>query len=298
MGEGVHGPFPLGVKYLADNFSASYAQSATTLVMRRAKQSVGGGNDSALLICDPIFSSSDPRAEKVMIPETLKEGEKDMELKKMGAISDWGAMGVAGLKDKSKTGIFHGEELFPRLEKTRQLVETAGSLFGSENITALCGADASEQRIMGTDMKGFSFVIFATHGILDNTVPWIKEPALVLTQVGNNPPYDGFLTMSEIMNMKIPARLVLLLACRTGVGENVSGEGVMGLGRAFQYAGCSNTVMSLWSVNEDATVVLAAEMLKNVNNGVEPKLALKMAKDKMRRDGWEHPFYWSAFVIY
>ncbi len=148
------------------------------------------------------------------------------------------------------------------------------------------------------NLTGFSYIIFATHGILDNTVPWIREPALVLSQVGNKPPYDGFLTMSEIMGMKIPAKLALLLACRTGIGESVSGEGVMGLGRAFQFAGCGNTVMSLWLVNEDATVVLTTEMLKNLKGGMEPKLALKAAKDKMRRDGWEHPFYWSAFVIY
>jgi CHAT domain-containing protein len=288
----------LGVKYLADQYLVSYSQSATTLAMRRAKPPSNTGAGSVLLVCDPVFSSSDPRAEKMPVLKTDGGEEDGLSLKKMGALQEWGAMGVSGTKEKGQPALFRAEELFPRLEKTRGIALTASSLFGEKKTVVLSGADANEQKITGTDLTGFKYVIFATHGILDNTVPWIREPALVLNQQGNKPPYDGFLTMTEILKLKIPAELVLLLACRTGIGENVTGEGVMGLGRAFQFAGCGGTVMSLWSVSEDATVALTGEMLKNLNDGMGPDKALKAAKDTIRRNGWEHPFYWSAFVIY
>jgi len=103
--------------------------------------------------------------------------------------------------------------------------------------------------------------------------------------------------MTEVMGLKMGGEVVALTACETGVGKDVSGEGVMGMGRAFQYAGCGNVLMSLWSVAEDATVSLSNAFFRNLKEGKAPKEALRLARTEIRKNGYEHPFYWSGFIL-
>ena len=71
------------------------------------------------------------------------------------------------------------------------------------------------------------------------------------TQQGK--PQDGFLRANDIYNLKLPAELVVLSACQTGLGKEIKGEGLVGLTRGFMYAGAARVVVSLWSVNDKAT---------------------------------------------
>ena len=83
----------------------------------------------------------------------------------------------------------------------------------------------------------YGSVVFATHGVMGNKVPGVMEPFLALTMVP--PGTDGFLKMSDILSLKMNADVVALTACQSGLGKELSGEGVMSMGRAFQYAGPS-----------------------------------------------------------
>jgi CHAT domain-containing protein len=174
------------------------------------------------------------------------------------------------------------------------------NMFGAKS-TVLIGPDAKEEEVIKLPLEKYRYkyryITFGTHGILDNTVPYIKEPALVLSQIGNSEGYDGFLTMSEVMGLKMKSDVVALTACETGVGKNVSGEGVMGMGRAFQYAGAGNVLMSLWSVDESAAVELTKSFLSYLKDGHNAKEALSLARKEIRNNGYEHPFYWSAFIL-
>jgi len=302
IGEGKYGPFPLGIGYLGDKFHVTYAQSATSLSLLRSLKKKESAEQMALAVCDPIFSDKDKRAGKLTKREDMEKTEQvtgDLLAKtRFEALSSWKTMGVAGIKEKGETGKQTTEEteLFPRLEKTREIANGIKNLF-SGKATVLIDHQANEQEVMQVPFTKYKYITFATHGILDKTVPYIQEPALVLDQVGNSEEYDGFLTMSEVMGLKMPAEVVALTACETGVGKNVSGEGVMGMGRAFQFAGAGNILMSLWSVAEDSTVSLSNAFFKNLKQGKEPKKALWLARDEIRKKGYEHPFYWSAFIL-
>ena len=99
---------------------------------------------------------------------------------------------------------------------------------------------------------------FATHGYLDSERPGFS--ALVLSMVdeqGN--PQDGFLRANEVFNLTLPAELVVLSACQTGVGKKIRSEGLVGLTRRFMYAGAARVVVSLWSVSDKATSELMAK---------------------------------------
>ena len=109
---------------------------------------------------------------------------------------------------------------------------------------------------------------------------------------------DGFLTMSEIMgSVRTNANIVALTACQTGLGKQVSGEGVLGMGRAFQYGGAKSLLVSLWSVDEEASVEFVRIFFENIYNGKTNINALTFARQQIRNKGYDHPFFWAAFIL-
>jgi CHAT domain-containing protein len=81
------------------------------------------------------------------------------------------------------------------------------------------------------------------------------------------------------------------------VGEQVTGEGVMGLGRAFQYAGARGVLMSLWNVDEASTVLLVERFFGYLQQGKNTLEALRLARAEVRQAGYEHPFFWAPFIL-
>jgi len=118
------------------------------------------------------------------------------------------------------------------------------------------------------------------------------EPVLVLTLVP--PGTDGYLRMTEVMGLDMNADIVALTACQTGLGTRVSGEGTMGMGRAFQYAGAKSVLMSLWSVSEVASVKLVNSFFQNIKAGKTKPEALELARAELRKGIFNHPFFWHA----
>ena len=125
----------------------------------------------------------------------------------------------------------------------------------------------------------YRYLVFATHGLLDKDVAYIQQPALVLSQVNTK---DGFLTMTEVMGLKLNSDVVALTACSTGVGKRVPGEGVMHMGRGFQYAGARSVLMSLWSVAEDSTTYLTERFFIHLKEGKDARASLCQARKEFR----------------
>jgi CHAT domain-containing protein/tetratricopeptide (TPR) repeat protein len=109
---------------------------------------------------------------------------------------------------------------------------------------------------------------------------------------------DGVLTALEVLALPLAGtQLVVLSACETGVGEIHAGEGVYGLRRAFQEAGVKSVVNSLWEVSDEGTRILMTAFYTHLLEGVPTRQALKMAQLEMLDSAWEHPYYWSAFLL-
>jgi tetratricopeptide (TPR) repeat protein len=139
---------------------------------------------------------------------------------------------------------------------------------------------------------------FACHGLTN-----LKRPALtslVLTPVGED---DGFLTVLEVFGLRVPADLVVLSACESGLGREVQGEGSLGLPAAFLSAGASRVLASLWKVDDDATCALIVKFYELWNPGDGPGLrapeALREAQAFVRsHPRWRSPFYWAAWLLW
>ena len=103
--------------------------------------------------------------------------------------------------------------------------------------------------------------------------------------------------MTEVMGMKLNADVVALTACKTGLGNNLAGEGVMSMGKAFQYAGAKSILTSLWSVSESGSVLLTEKFFEHLKSGKNKLDALKSAREDVRKEGYKHPFYWASFIL-
>jgi CHAT domain-containing protein/Tfp pilus assembly protein PilF len=149
-----------------------------------------------------------------------------------------------------------------------------------------------------TRLDDYQYVLFSTHGILPGEIDQIKQPALVLSY----PEKWGYLKMADVFGLKLNAKLVALSACNTGNGKNEKGEGVMGLTRAFMYAGTPAIAVTLWSVESFSAKTLNVGFFKELKNNEKPAAALRAIKLRMLRgdegEKYKRPYYWAPFVVF
>ena len=151
------------------------------------------------------------------------------------------------------------------------------------------GPDANRQTVLSGRLSNYRLVHFATHGILDTAHPELSRLRLS----------GGDLLSHEIYRLRMPADLVVLSACRTALGKEIRGEGLVGLTRGFFQAGARSVVVSLWEVEDRATAELMRRFYREMlEKGRPPAAALRAAQDSLRREpGWEAPYFWAGFVL-
>jgi CHAT domain-containing protein len=190
-------------------------------------------------------------------------------------------------------------EAMPRLDETGRLAARLEHEFaGAEVYTRESASLATFFDAVARRMDRFGKILFATHAILGGQFAGLREPALLLSNVPAGT--DSWLRMRNIAGLKMNAEVVVLLACQTGLGRIISGEGTMGMGRAFQLAGARSVLMSLWMVEESASVRLAGAFFEHLAEGRSKIEALRMAREELRKakDGaYDHPFFWAGFIL-
>jgi CHAT domain-containing protein len=125
-------------------------------------------------------------------------------------------------------------------------------------------------------------VHFATHGFVNPVNPELSGIVLSLVNPQGQYQEQDFLRLHDIFNLRLNAELVVLSACQTGLGENVRGEGLVGLTRGFMYAGAERVMVSLWNVNDEATAILMSEFYRQMlQSDLTPAAALRQAQLKM-----------------
>ncbi len=187
---------------------------------------------------------------------------------------------------------------FTRLRFSRQEADQITALAaGRKNLLAL-DFDASRALVQSGRLAGYGYVHFATHAVIDSEHPELSGIVLSLVDRRGRSE-DGFLRMLDIYNLKLNAGLVTLSACRTALGKDIAGEGLVGLTRGFLYAGASRVLATLWSVEDKAT----SELMRRFYSGIlrdklSPASALRAAQLAMWHDKqWRSPYYWGAFTL-
>jgi len=186
----------------------------------------------------------------------------------------------------------------PRLLATRAEADAIMSVSPPESSMKAVGFEANRERATNPELGQYRIVHFATHGLLNTEHPELSGLVLSLFDEEGNP-QDGFLRLHDIYNLNLPADLVVLSACNTGLGKEVRGEGLIGIVRGFMYAGAARVVASLWKVDDEATAELMKRFYRHMLEGDMPAAAaLRAAQVELRQHKqWHSPYFWAGFVL-
>ena len=236
----------------------------------------------------PVTMTPSGTTHAVLLEDARKKQGKD--------ILALGDPDYAGRSEEAQM-VYHRGAPLRRLRATGNEVEaigTKGYVFTREK--------ASEQGLRDAlpASKRWRAVHLACHGLLDTNRPMLS--ALALSRAGED---DGFLTALEVVQMDIPADLVVLSACDTSRGRIMKGEGIAGFTRAFMFAGTPRVICSLWPVDDAATSELMKKFYSLWNpeegKGLDAAEALQQAQAFIRdhpNGRWESPYFWAAWVLW
>jgi CHAT domain-containing protein/Tfp pilus assembly protein PilF len=192
-----------------------------------------------------------------------------------------------------------------RLEYSRDEVDGIAKLFAEGQTDLYFEGRASEENVKAKDrLSRYRIVHFSAHGLVNEKRPRFSGIVLSLPKVDKDgaplSEEDGLLSAYEILNLKLNADLVVLSACQTGVGKEIKGEGMMGLMRAFMYAGTPSVVVSLWNVNDRSASDLMIRFYKHLWKPGAEKLnkaeALREAQLEVIGLG-SKPYHWAPFIL-
>jgi CHAT domain-containing protein/tetratricopeptide (TPR) repeat protein len=240
------------------------------------------------VLADPVFAVDDERVTRVRPAASAASGPRSAPMsdelaRALSTVHVRGAGAGAGL---------------PRLPFARREAEAIAAAARPGEAMKALDFEASRETATSGALARYRIVHFATHGLLNASRPDLSGLVLSLVDAEGRP-RDGFLRLHDIYNLRLPAELVVLSACQTGLGQEIRGEGLIGLTRGFMYAGAARVVASLWQVDDVATAELMRRFYRGMlREGQRPAAALRAAQVEMsREEAWHSPYYWSGFVL-
>ncbi len=240
----------------------------------------GTSSRRLVIVADPVVSASDERLRGRVRPAALAGRE---------------APSTAAFEATQAASAGDFARYFPRLEAAGEEAESIAELVPPGARRVVVGFDASRRFVLDGGLRGFGIVHFATHGLAGPGLSGL----LLSRWDSRGRPADGLLTEQEIYDLDLDADLVVLGTCRSGLGTRVPGEGVLGLARAFLYAGASQVLVSLWDVDDEATARFMELFYRALlRTGDAPGRALQAAQGALRADPrWSAPQYWAGFAL-
>jgi len=268
---------------LVADFEITALPSASTLAVHRAQLARRPAPTKGVAVfADPVFDTSDARVRQTRVASAAP-ATPDTQTRLLTQTDDPAAAGFGSIVRLRFTD-----------DEAKAILAAAQ---GRQNLAAI-GFDATKAAATDAGLGAYRYLHFATHGFLDTARPSLS--AIALSLVGRDgAAREGFLRAHELYNLNLSADLVVLSACETGLGKEIRGEGLIGLTRAFMYAGAARVIVSLWSVSDRATSELMGRLYREMlRNGRTPSASLRAAQLALRSDArWQHPYYWAAFTI-
>ena len=253
--------------------------SASTLaVLRQETARRPRPSKTVAILADPVFSpdddrvnaknSSQPGEEVVETVQTITRAARDL--------------GVS----------------WERLMATRREAEAIMGLVSETQRSQALDFQANREMATSSQLAEYQIIHWATHGFVNSRNPELSGIVMSLVDEQGNW-QNGYLRLNDIYNLNLPSELVVLSACQTALGQNIRGEGLVGLTRGFMYAGTPRVVASLWYVDDVATAELMTKFYQAMlSQGLTPSAALRAAQLEMwKNEEWRSPYYWAAFTL-
>ncbi|HYU34396.1 MAG TPA: CHAT domain-containing tetratricopeptide repeat protein [Thermoanaerobaculia bacterium] len=262
-------PAPDSGRRLLGQLEIAYLPSATTLALQRQRlEQRAQASHWAAVIADPVFTADDPRLPHPSGAPPAKAPTNAP---------------LANLERLSATG--------------REAQEIAKLAPAGQVLTAL-DLDASRDVVLSGKLRDYRVVHFGTHGLADTRNPELSGLVFSLVDAAGRP-QEGFLSLSDIYELDLGADLVVLSGCRTALGKEVRGEGIMGLTRGFLYAGVPRVVASLWRVEDHTTAELMTRFYRALwQDHLPAAAALRQAQLSLKGiPRYSDPYSWAGFVL-
>lgn len=259
-------PGPVASRPLILDHELLLLPSATTLLaLRNQRQTRIEPSKTLMVIADPVYSAVDGR-----VPLPDGDSERDRNAKE-----------------------------FPRLLSSLWEAKRIASHVAPEESKVLLNFEANRTDVVNGKLAEYRLLHVAAHALIDDEHPQLS--GLVLSTIDQQgKAQDGVLRSNAISKLKLSADLVVLSACRTALGKEFKGEGMIGLTRAFMYAGSQRVLVSLWDVDDRATSELMVRFYDALlgPEKLSPAAALQKAQIELSNDPrWKSPYYWAPFVL-
>jgi CHAT domain-containing protein len=267
---------------LVQRYELAMLPSASMLAaLRKSTSGRAGPEDNVTVIADPLYELPSVKG---------KSGQSDMDAR-ASRVTLRSAELTRALSD------LHETSSIPNLPGSRLEALSIQRILGPSRTRLALGYEANRDAVMGGMLARARVVHFATHGLLDARRP--ENSGLILALFNSRgQAQDGYLRVSDIHGLKLSADLVVLSSCESALGKDMGSEGIIGLPRAFLYAGAKRVIASLWKVDDEAAAVLMAYFYEELKEGMSPTAALNRSQLKLRQYPKFHdPYFWSAFFL-
>lgn len=250
---------PVTKKYVIETNAVTNIPSGS--VLRLLQGAPGSTKKTIAIFADPVYSNSDPRLKTV-----TRQREAQVAL--------------------------------PRLFASRLEADGIAALIDPSEVSLNLDFQATREKFFQQNLSDFEILHFAAHAVIDETDPELSSIRLSAVD-SEAKPLQGTIRSNDIQRLDLNADLVVLSACRGGLGKQVRGEGFSSLAKDFLTAGARKVMFSYWDVDDRVT---AETMVRFYNEYLRKKhdaaTSLRETKLSLKTDPrWAHPFYWAAFHL-
>jgi CHAT domain-containing protein len=250
--------------------------SFSVLSVLRSYSSRPTTQQTVAIFADPVFAADDPRLPSVSTIDQSVSLERSADGEKVGRVT-----------------------AYRRLPGTRWEAEQIASLVSKNETLLAVDFNANRDAALDRQLGDYRIIHFATHAFVDDNYP--SRSKIVLSQfTAKGDAEDGNLTVPDIYKMHIKADLVVLSACKTALGVNTRGEGIVGLTGAFMQAGAPRVLVSLWAISDTAAADFMARFYRKLlgPDKLPPDVALRRTQIETWKDKrFKSPYYWAPFVL-
>lgn len=260
----------VGTSPLLLNHEIVVLPSATAVsALREQARPPRPGQKTLLMLGDPVYNLSDKRAQNSFGGvAAVRGGEAPVQYRRLA----FSPLEIQGVTD-------------PRL-------------IPPASVKVWRGFEVNRRNVTGGALGRYRLVHFSTHGFFDFDHP--NGSGLVLSVFGPRGEVEKrpILGLNDIYNLDLAADMVVLSACQTALGEEVRGEGLVGITRGFMYAGAPRVVSSLWKVDDPETAKLMSSFYwKLLREDLPAATALWEAQKEVWNEHKQSPYYWAAFEL-
>lgn len=280
-----------GALLIGDHEIVTLPSASILASLRRNPAPRAARTNLITILADPVFARDDERLDAT--PAGGGIAANDRQRAHARSLS-----GRVGHEQGSADDEVQPSSALPRLFRTRWESEQIAAMAPRGAVLQALDFGATRETATGAAVGGSSIIHFATHTIIDNRHPELSGIALSMFDRDGRP-LDGFLRAHDIFSLKLSADLVVLSACRTALGRDFKGEGLVNMARGFMYAGAPRVVGSLWSTDDKTSSELMVRFYrKMLKESLRPSAALRAAQIEMARDRrWQSPYYWAGFTL-